>query len=100
MQLAYASVFLPLNVLALVGLWRSRRLGGPHALILLLFASFVVTTAVFWSHTSHRSFLHVFKIIYAVSVIAPALQRLSIATGSPWAGRRSALLRTTGQPIH
>ena len=68
-QLAYALVFLPLNVLALVGLWRARRLGGPHTLMRLLVVTFLITTAVFWAHTSHRSFLHLFEIIYAASVL-------------------------------
>lgn len=69
-QLGYALIYVPLNILALVGLRRARPLSGPHALITLLVVSFVFTTAVFWSHTSHRSFLHVFEIIYAASVIA------------------------------
>lgn len=69
LQLGYALVFLPLNVFALVGLWRARRLGGPHTLVQLLVVAFVITTAVFWAHTSHRSFLHLFEIIYAGSVL-------------------------------
>ena len=68
-QLAYALVFLPLNVLALVGLWRARHLGGPHTLIRGLMVVFLITTAVFWAHTSHRSFLHLFEVIYAASLL-------------------------------
>lgn len=72
-QLAYLAVFGPLNVLALIGLWRARHAGPAHALLVLLFAAFVITTAVFWAHTSHRSFLHVFKFVYAASVVMPLL---------------------------
>jgi hypothetical protein len=71
-QLAYTLVYLPLNVLALVGLWRARRLGAPHTLVLVLVVTFVLTTALFWSHTSHRSFLHLFEIVYAASVLSKA----------------------------
>ena len=74
-QLAYAAMFLPLNVLALAGVWRVRHAGGGHLLVALLFASFAVTTALFWAHTSHKSFLHPFLFLYAASVIvrpAPA----------------------------
>ena len=71
-QLGDAGLFLPLNALALTGLWRARRLGGGHAVVMLLVMSFVLTTAVFWSHTSHRSFLNVFEVVYASSVIAKA----------------------------
>ena len=74
-QLGYALIYVPLNVLALVGLWRARPGNGPHALITLLVVSFVITTGVFWAHTSHRSFLHVFEMIYAASALAPVLGR-------------------------
>ncbi len=70
---------LPLNALALVGLVARTASRGPgHALVVLLFASFVLTTAVFWAHTSHRSFLHVFEIIYAASVIAKPLRTYAL----------------------
>jgi hypothetical protein len=72
-QIGYLVLFAPLNVLALIGLWRARRAGPGHVLILLLFVSFAATTAIFWAHTSHRSFLHVFKIVYAASVVVPLL---------------------------
>ena len=72
-QLAYLLVFGPLNALALAGVWRARRAGPGHALVLLLFGAFTLTTAVFWAHTSHRSFLHMFKFVYAASVVTPLL---------------------------
>jgi hypothetical protein len=68
-QFAHAMIFLPINVMAIVGLWRMRAAGGAHLLVQLMFLSFVVTTGIFWAHTSHRSFLHVFQFIYAASVV-------------------------------
>jgi len=88
-QLGYAALFIPLNVLALAGLWRARRAGPGHALVLIVFAAYVVTIAVFWGHTSHRSYVHIFKIVYAVSVIEPWL-------GAPLASWR--FLRVSGGP--
>lgn len=75
-ELAYTAVFFPLNLLALIGLWRVRREGGGHLLVILLFVTFAVTTGVFWAHTSHRSFLHVFKTIYAASVVTPVVMAM------------------------
>lgn len=69
MQAGYMLLFLPVNVLALLGLWRARGEGGPHLLVILLFVTFAITTAVFWAHTSHRSFLHAFKFIYAAGAL-------------------------------
>lgn len=68
-QLGYLLLFLPVNVLALIGLWRARGEGGAHLLVILLFVTFAITTAVFWAHTSHRSFLHAFKFIYAAKAL-------------------------------
>ena len=82
-QLGYAAVYIPLNVLAVIGLWRARHGGSGHTLVLLVFAAFVVTTAVFWAHTSHRSYLHIFKIIYAASVVELWLGRRGLFPAMP-----------------
>jgi 4-amino-4-deoxy-L-arabinose transferase-like glycosyltransferase len=68
-QIGYLAIYGPLHVLGLAGLWRQRRAGRDHALIALMVIAFAITTAVFWAHTSHRSFLHVFMIVYAASLI-------------------------------
>jgi 4-amino-4-deoxy-L-arabinose transferase-like glycosyltransferase len=68
-QLAFLAVFLPVNVLAAIGLWRHWREGHGHLLVILVVVSLIVTTAVFWSHTSHASYLHGFKFVYAAAVI-------------------------------
>lgn len=66
-QWGYAAYSIPLHVLALIGWWRSRVDGRPvgHLLIGFLFAAFIITTAVFWAHTSHKSTLHMFLGVYA-----------------------------------
>ena len=63
---------LPLNVLGIIGLFRAVRVDRTHLLGLLVFASVAVTAAVFWSHTSHQSYLQVFTILYASSLIQSA----------------------------
>jgi hypothetical protein len=68
-QLGFLAVYLPITVLALIGLWRARHAGAPHRLVWLLFASFVVTTGIFWAHTSHRSCLYPFEFIYAAAAL-------------------------------
>jgi hypothetical protein len=82
-QFAYACVFLPLNVLAVIGLWRARHAGGPHGLVVLLFASFLVTAGIFWAHTSHRAFLHPFEFIYAASALVSPRSRLYVDRFAP-----------------
>lgn len=66
-QWGYAAFFVPLQALALVGWWRSRGSDKSiaHLLIYGLFTAFIITTAVFWAHTSHTSTLHQFLGVYA-----------------------------------
>jgi hypothetical protein len=47
--------------------WRSWR---EHSLIYALFLSFLIVTAVFFGHTSHRSYLDVYWIAYSAYVLA------------------------------
>ena len=79
-QLAYLALFAPLNALAVVGWWRARRDLPAHALVGLLAASLMLTTTIFWAHTSHRSVLHVFKMVYAASLVAPLTRRQPAAS--------------------
>ncbi len=74
-QLVYQVTFVAVHVLALAAAWwaRSARHRG-HALVALLFLSFALTTAVFWAHTSHKSYLDPFLFIYAASVL-PMVKR-------------------------
>jgi len=68
-SLIYTTTYAPLTILGLLGMiltWRSWR---EHSIIYALFLSFVVITAVFFGHTSHRSFLDVYWMAYASSVL-------------------------------
>jgi hypothetical protein len=65
LQLGYRIVFVPLHVLAIIAAWRAR--GRGHVLTLLMLAAFAFTTAVFWAHTSHKSYLDPLIFIYAAA---------------------------------
>jgi len=59
--------YVPVAGLGLVGMFLARR--REAVLIGMLFLSFVCVTAVFWAHTSHRSYLDVYWMVFAASVI-------------------------------
>jgi 4-amino-4-deoxy-L-arabinose transferase-like glycosyltransferase len=62
-QWGYRAVFLPLHLLAIIGAWHAR--GRGHWLIGACVLAFAVTTAAFWAHTSHKSYLDPLIFIYA-----------------------------------
>lgn len=67
-QASYAVFYAPISILGLFGLFLGRRNPGV-ILIGMLFIAFMAVTAVFWAHTSHRSYLDVYLIVLAASVI-------------------------------
>jgi len=76
-QIAYALSYVPIAVLGTIGMILARRNAGV-ILILLLFLAFSAVTAVFWAHTSHRSYLDVYWIVLAAAVVfrtQPAIAR-------------------------
>jgi hypothetical protein len=64
-QWGYRLTFLTLHVLAIAGAVGAR--GRGHRLVALIVAAFAVTTAVFWAHTSHKSYLDPLIFIYAAA---------------------------------
>jgi 4-amino-4-deoxy-L-arabinose transferase-like glycosyltransferase len=66
----YALVFLPIHLLAAWALWRHRRAWRVHALFGAVLVSFAFTTAMFWAHTSHKSYLDVFLFVYAAAALS------------------------------
>ena len=76
-QLGYAAFFLPIHALAPWGLWRSRRTDSAHLLSMAVIASFLVTTAVFWAHTSHKSLIDAVLFVYAAGAITMLRPRLA-----------------------
>jgi hypothetical protein len=76
-SLIYTVTYAPLTILGPLGMilaWRSWR---EHSIIYALFLSFVVVTAVFFGHTSHRSFLDVYWMAYASSVLTRWLRPIA-----------------------
>lgn len=71
----YMAFFLPIHGLAAVGLWRRRREWPRHGVVYAVLGGFLITTAVFWAHTSHKSLVDSLLFVYAASVVAPVLPR-------------------------
>ena len=67
-QAAYSIAYVPVAILGLIGMFLARR-RREVILIGMLFIAFIGVTAVFWAHTSHRSYLDVYWIVFAASVV-------------------------------
>lgn len=70
LEWGYALVFLPIHLLAALGLWHHRGAWRVHGLFVAVLASFAITTALFWAHTSHKSYLDVFLFVYAAAALS------------------------------
>jgi len=68
-DLVYAFSYGPVMLFGLWGMWRRRFSWREDSLIYLLFATFIIVTAVFWAHTSHRAYLDVYWIVFAAGVL-------------------------------
>jgi 4-amino-4-deoxy-L-arabinose transferase-like glycosyltransferase len=66
-QWTYFLSYAPISILGLAGMFLARN-RAESRLIALLFASFVGVTSLFWAHTSHRSHLDIYLIIFSASV--------------------------------
>jgi len=71
-NLMYAMSYGPVMLAGLWGMWRRRSCWREDSLIYILFAAFVMVTAVFWAHTSHRVYLDVYWIVFAAGALAKA----------------------------
>jgi 4-amino-4-deoxy-L-arabinose transferase-like glycosyltransferase len=67
-QVTYSIAYVPIAILGVIGIFLA---GWRHEVILIgmLFVAFICVTAVFWAHTSHRSYLDVYLIVFAASVL-------------------------------
>jgi 4-amino-4-deoxy-L-arabinose transferase-like glycosyltransferase len=77
-QALYLVSYVPILLLGLAGMVMARRGWREHSLVYLEFAGFVVVTAVFWAHTSHRVYLDVYLMVFAAAALDRALDR------APW----------------
>jgi 4-amino-4-deoxy-L-arabinose transferase-like glycosyltransferase len=80
--LAHVFSFGPVMVLGIWGMWRRRSKWREDSLIYLMFAQFLVVTAVYFGQTSHRVYLDVYWIVFAAGVLAktPLLTRVWAAS--------------------
>ena len=78
-EAAYSIGYVPVAILGLVGMVLARR-RREVILFGMLFIAFICVTAVFWAHTSHRSYLDVYWIVFAASVVEKVWRAL---TSSP-----------------
>ena len=67
-QLVYSIAYVPIAIFGLIGMYLARR-RREVILIGMLFLVFICVTTVFWAHTSHRSYLDVYLIVFAASVM-------------------------------
>ncbi|MGD0345858.1 MAG: hypothetical protein ABSA85_03825 [Terracidiphilus sp.] len=81
-DLVYALSYGPVMLLGLWGMGRRRNCWREDSLIYVLFATFIVVTAVFWAHTSHRAYLDVYWIVFAAGALAEMGARLVVRTPS------------------
>ena len=65
--------FGPVMLLGIWGMFRHRSHWREDCLIYFLFAIFMLITAVFWAHTSHRVYLDVYWIAFGSGVFAEKL---------------------------
>jgi Dolichyl-phosphate-mannose-protein mannosyltransferase len=72
-QMTYILSYAPISILGLLGMVLGRRAWRVHSLIYLQFLAFVVVSGIFWAHTSHRTYLDVYLIVFSVF----AAERLS-----------------------
>jgi 4-amino-4-deoxy-L-arabinose transferase-like glycosyltransferase len=70
MDLVHAFSYGPVMVLGLWGMWRHRTHWREDSLIYLLFATFMLVTAIFWAQTSHRAYLDVYWIVFGAGVLS------------------------------
>jgi 4-amino-4-deoxy-L-arabinose transferase-like glycosyltransferase len=81
-QAAYSIAYVPVAILGLLGMFLARR---RHEVVLIgmLFIAFICVTAVFWAHTSHRSYLDVYWIVFAASVVQNVWTALTSSRAFP-----------------
>jgi 4-amino-4-deoxy-L-arabinose transferase-like glycosyltransferase len=69
-QVVYFLSYVPVLVLALLGAWFGRKQWRAISLIYGLVLSFILVTAIFFGHTSHRVYLDVYLIVLAALAVS------------------------------
>jgi 4-amino-4-deoxy-L-arabinose transferase-like glycosyltransferase len=71
-SLLHAFSYGPVMALGLWGMWRRRSQWREDSLVYLMFAQFIVITAVYFGQTNHRVYLDVYWIVFAAGALAKA----------------------------
>jgi 4-amino-4-deoxy-L-arabinose transferase-like glycosyltransferase len=80
-NMAHALSYGPVMVLGLCGMWIRRRQWREDAVIYAAFATFIAVTAVFFGHTTHRSYLDVYSIVFATGALDALRAKYSRESG-------------------
>jgi 4-amino-4-deoxy-L-arabinose transferase-like glycosyltransferase len=72
----YALSYGPVMALGLWGMWAGRRSWREHSIFYALFVSFAAVSAVFFGHTSYRSYLDVYWIVFAAGILSAFAERV------------------------
>jgi hypothetical protein len=72
---AHLASYGPMMALGLVAMFVHRKAWREHAIVYALFVCFAAVTAVFFGHTSHRSFLDVYWIVFAAGLMSHGFSR-------------------------
>ncbi len=84
-QWAYALSYVPVACLGIIGMVLARR--RPETkLIVMLYLAFIAVSVVFFAHTSHRTYLDIYWIVFAASVLTG---RYPLSADAGRAARRS-----------
>jgi 4-amino-4-deoxy-L-arabinose transferase-like glycosyltransferase len=67
-ETAYFIGYVPVAILGILGMVLFRNHPGT-ILIAMVFFGFICVTAIFWAHTSHRTYLDLYWIVFAASII-------------------------------
>jgi 4-amino-4-deoxy-L-arabinose transferase-like glycosyltransferase len=67
-EVAYFVGYVPVALLGILGMILARDKAATM-LVAMLFLAFIVVTAIFWAHTSHRSYLDIYWIVFTAAVL-------------------------------
>jgi len=74
-SLAHGLSYGPIMILGLWGMWASRRHWREHSIFYAQFVAFAAVTAAFFGHTSYRTYLDVYWIVFAAGLLVAWLSR-------------------------
>jgi hypothetical protein len=78
-QIVYFISYFPILVLGIIGLMISADDWKQYLPFFILCAAFVASTALFWAHTSHRTYLDVYMMIFAANAIVVGVSKAKLA---------------------